>query len=110
MADPNANATATSASDKLDGIANGQPLSYDQVAMLRKSTIFALRNGDYPYPEGENTDPSFIDHTNTLAKILTRTYVGPDGHEYDVGDAIFTLLKAALKANPSLNADEKSAP
>jgi hypothetical protein len=106
MADPNIDASPESVSDKLDGEVGGAALSYDEVAMLRKSSIFTLRNGDYPFQEGENTDPSFIDHTNTLAKILTRTWVGPDGHEYDTGDAIFTLLKAALLANPTLNANE----
>jgi hypothetical protein len=107
MADPDINATAESVSDKLDGQVNGTPLSYDEVAMLRKSSIFTLRNGDYPYQEGANTDPSFIDHVNTLAKILTRTWVGSDGNEYDVADAIFSLLKTELLANPALNADEK---
>lgn len=98
MADPNANASAQTIADKLDGTINGQPLPYDLVDMLRASKLFSLRNGEYPYPEGRNTSASFIDHTNTLTKILSRTYIASDGHEYDVWDMLVVLLEAALKA------------
>ena|SRR6185437_3231755 len=97
MADPNAGASAETVQDKLDGQVNGQPLPYDIVDMLRPSKIFSLRTGEYPYPETENTDPSFIDHVNTLTKILSRTYVASDGQEYDAWDALMTILESVLK-------------
>ena len=96
MADPNANATAQTVADKLDGTVNGQPLPYDVVDMLRPSKQFSLRTGEYPYPEGRNTSASFIDHTNTLTKILSRTYIASDGHEYDAWDMLVALLEWSL--------------
>lgn len=98
MPDPNANASAASIADKLDGTQNGQPLEYDIVTMLTPAGLFSLRDGTYPNAEGPNTSPSFIDHTNTLAKILTRTYVAYDGKTYDIWDAVMTLLDLRLKA------------
>jgi hypothetical protein len=96
MTDPDINANPESISDKLDGQVDGQPLSYDIVDMLRPSTIFSLRDGSYPEPEGENTSPSFIDHENTMAKIYTRTFVAVDGKTYDGWDAIMTILNFVL--------------
>lgn len=106
MADPNANASPESVQDKLDGEINGQPLPYDLVDQLRKSKIFSLRNGDYPYPEGENVSSSFVDHENTDSKIIARTHVASDGHEYDLWDAVMTILKFVLLQSPNINADE----
>ena len=65
--------------------------------MLHKSGLFSLRDGSYPQPETENTSASFIDHVNTLTKILSRTYVAADGREYDLWDAVMTLLDGYLK-------------
>lgn len=99
MPDPNANANAASIADKLDGRINGQPLDYCLVTLLHKSGIFSLRDGSFPQPEGENTSPSRLDQITTLAKILSRTYVASDGHEYDIWDAVMTVLESVL-SNP----------
>ena len=104
--DPDANASPQSIADKMDGQVNGQPLPYDLVDLLRKSKIFSLRNGDYPYPEGENVSPSFIDHANTDAKVIARTYVASDGREYDLWDAVMTILKWVLIQDATVNANE----
>lgn len=97
MPDPNANASPQSIADKLDGVdSNGNPLSYDLVDLLAPSGIFSLGT-TYAYPEGRNTSSSFIDHENTLAKILSRTFVASDGHTYDIFDAVMTILESVLK-------------
>ena len=80
MSDPNANASAQSVADKLDGEVNGQALSYRLMALLHECSIGSLRNGDgsYPYPEGPNTSSSLLDGFTTLAKIFARTNKGDD--------------------------------
>jgi hypothetical protein len=96
MTDPNINASAQSVSDKLDGIIDGTPLSYREVEFLVPSQIFGL-SSSYPFPEGQNgPDSSALDQVCTLAKVLTRTWVGPDGKTYDIWDAVMTLLNAHL--------------
>jgi hypothetical protein len=101
--DPNINATPQSVADSLAGTVDGSPLSFRQVAMLAASEIFSL-SGDvegvtpYPFPEGPNTSTSAFDNITTLSKILTRTWVGPDGKTYDLFDAIMTLLNKQLSA------------
>lgn len=95
--DPNANASAASVSDKLDGLVNGQPLPYELVAMLEPSHIFGL-GSSYPQPEGPNTTASVMDKVTTLAKVLTRTYIASDGKTYDVFDAVMTVLEKHLGA------------
>lgn len=105
MASPNADATAQSVSDKMDGLVDGQPLPYAIVAMLAQSKIFSL-DKSYPEPEGANTGSSRLDQITTLAKVLTRTWEGPDGKVYDLFDAVMSILKWVLAEAPSLNATE----
>lgn len=106
MTDPDANASPESIADSLDGIdGNGNPLSFRQVAMLYDSNLFGLGK-DYAFPEGSNTTPSVLNHGATLAKLWTRKRTMSDGNDYDAHDALFTLLKVALLANPAINDDE----
>lgn len=95
VTDPNANATAASVADKLDGEINGQQLAYALAGLMYPSTIFGLRNGDgiYPYPEGPNASSSRLDQVTTLAKVLCRTYTAKDGKTYDVFDMLATILE-----------------
>jgi len=99
----NIHASAESVSDKLDGEVDGKQLSYRLMALLHASNIFSLRNGDgtYPYPEGANVSSSLLDGFTTLAKILGRTFVAVDGKEYDIWDAVMTLLNAHLTPPPT---------
>lgn len=96
-ADPNANASAASVSDKLDGLVNGQPLDYELVALLEPSEPFGLAT-TYPHPEGPNTTSSMMDKITTLAKVLTRTYKASDGKTYDLFDMLALLTEARIKA------------
>lgn len=106
MTDPNANASAQSVADSISGTDGvGSPLVYDQVAMLYAANILGLSK-DYAFKEGPNTSPSEIDHVTTLAKVLTRTHKHSDGNTYDVWDAVHSILKSILLANPHLNDDE----
>lgn len=108
MTDPNVNASPESVADSLDGIdGSGDPLLFRQVAMLYDSNLFGLSK-DYAFPEGSNTTPSVLNHGATLAKVWTRTRKMSDGNDYDAHDALFTLLKVALAANPHINDDEKN--
>jgi hypothetical protein len=97
MTDPNINATPQSVADSLAGTADGSPLSFRLVALLQPSEIFGL-GSSYPFPEGPNTSPSQLDQTTTMAKILTRTFVGSDGKTYDIFDMLATLLEAHLSS------------
>lgn len=106
MTDPNVNASPQSVSDALAGTdGNGNALPYRKVAMLYDSHMFGLSK-DYAFPEGPNVTSSEFDEETTEAKLLTRTRKMPDGNDYDIHDAIFTLLKATLLANPHINDDE----
>ncbi len=106
MTSPNANATAQSVSDKLDGIdGNGNAEPYDVVAMLYDANLLGLAK-DYAFPEGPNVSSSALDHVNTLAKVLTRTHKHADGNTYDVFDAVQTILKWVLTQNLHINDDE----
>ena len=73
MSDPNANATATSVSDKIDGIQSGDPLSYREVKLLATWT----GNGKLDPAEDPNTTYSILDIITTLGKIFTQQT--PDG-------------------------------
>jgi hypothetical protein len=73
--------------------------------MLYLANILGLSK-DYAFAEGPNTSPSEIDHVTTLAKVLARTHKHVDGNTYDIWDAVQTLLKIALAANPTINDDE----
>ncbi|RAV17525.1 hypothetical protein DQP57_00430 [Mycobacterium colombiense] len=106
MTDPNVNATAESVSDKIDGIdGDGNQLSYRKVAMFYDSHLFG-RAVDYAFPEGANVSSSMCDHAASEAKLWTRTRKMSDGNDYDAHDALYTLLKIALQANPHINDDE----
>lgn len=104
--DPNANASAQSVADSISGTdGNGNPLIYDQVAMLYPANILGLSK-DYSFKEGSNTSPSEIDHVTTLAKVLTRTHLHEDGNAYDLWDAVQTILKWVLLQSPIINDTE----
>jgi hypothetical protein len=96
--DPNAGATAATVLNALSGIddSTGEPLSFDEVALLQPSARFSLQNGPYPFPEGPNTSASGLDKLTTLAKVLTRTYVAADGNTYDIFDMLTLLVDKAL--------------
>jgi hypothetical protein len=106
MTSPNVNATPQSVSDKLDGLdGSGNQLSFRKVAMFYDSHLFG-RATDYAFPEGSNESASTCDQTASQAKLWTRTRKMSDGNDYDAHDALFTLLKIALAANPHINDDE----
>lgn len=107
--DPNAGATPESVADQLGGLipGTGTPLPFEEVAMLYDSNLFGLSK-DYAFPEGSNTSSALPDHDSTLAKLWTRKRTMSDGNDYDAHDALFTLLKIGLAANPHINDDEKN--
>jgi len=109
LPDLNVNATAMSNADKLDGRdGNGSPLYYRIAAMFYDAKMFGLPGGKapYAYPEPPNASSSALDQTTSLAKLLTRKQRMADGNDYDVWDCLFTLTKAALKADVHINDDE----
>jgi hypothetical protein len=75
------------------------------VAMLYDANLLGLSK-DYAYKEGSNVTSSRYDQLTTLAKVLTRTHKHSDGNDYDIWDAVHTLLKIGLAANPHINDDE----
>ena len=101
MSDPNVNASPKSVSDKLDGLKDGQPLTYDLIDQLQVAERFSL-SGTVPdvtpvkYPEGENVSPSFIDHVNTLGKVFLRLYKAKDGNTYDAWDMLTLVTDYVL--------------
>lgn len=106
MTDPNADATARTVSDKLDGTDTaGQVLGYRRAAMFYNANMFGLSK-DYAFPEGANTSPSLLDQGTSLAKLLTRKQTLADGNDYDLWDCVFTLTKWVLAQNPHINDDE----
>ncbi|PIJ36724.1 hypothetical protein BMW24_003390 [Mycobacterium heckeshornense] len=106
MTDPNINATAQSVSDKLDGLdGSGNQLPYRKAAMFYEANLLGLSK-DYAFREGANTSPSALDQVTSLAKLLTRKHTLADGNQYDVWDAIMTIAKSIVAANPHINDDE----
>lgn len=106
MTDPNINATAQSVADKLDGVdGNGNQLVYRKAAMLYEANMFGLGK-DYAFIEGPNVSPSMQDQSTTLAKLLTRKLTLADGNQYDLWDAVMTIAKSVVAANPHINDDE----
>lgn len=75
------------------------------VARFYDSNMFG-RNKDYAHPEGPNTTSSRFDSITSMDKLLTRTRRMADGNDYDLHDAIFTILKSVLAASPHINDDE----
>jgi len=109
MADPNANATAVSNADKLDGKdSNGNPLYYRIAAMFYDARMFGLSGGKapYAYPEPANASSSVLDQVTSLAKLLTRKQTFIDGNSYDVFDMLATTTKWILAQNPHINDNE----
>jgi hypothetical protein len=106
MTSPNVNASPQSVSDKLDGIdGNGNQLPNRQVAMFYDAHLFGL-GVDYAFPEGPNESASALDHVASLAKLLTRTKKLADGNDYNAWDAVMTIAKSIVAANPHINDDE----
>ena len=102
MTSPNVNATPQSVSDQIDGIdGGGNQLPWRKVAMFFQAHVFG-RAKDYAFPEGPNESASALDHSASLAKLFTRTYVMPDGNEYDAWDMLVASTKYALTQNPHL--------
>lgn len=81
-------ADAKTLSDADNGVdANGKPLPWRVVHLLRDAKVGDLNTGDTA--EDANTSTSEYDHIATLAKILTRRYKGHD---------VFDLLALAYDA------------
>lgn len=91
----------------LNGSDGTAALPYALVARFYDSNMFG-RNKDYAYPVGPNVTSSRLDSITSVDKLTTRTRKMADGNDYDLHDAIFTLLKVALAANPHINDDEKN--
>jgi hypothetical protein len=84
---------------------NTPALQWALVAMLYDANILGLSK-DYAYKEGSNVSSSRLDQITTLAKVLTRTHTHADGNDYDIWDAVQTLLKWVLTQSPHINDDE----
>jgi hypothetical protein len=80
-------------------------LPFALVARFYDAHMFGL-NKDYAYPEGSNVSASRWDSITSLDKLLTRTMKLADGNDYTVWDALMTLAKAEVLANPHINDDE----
>jgi hypothetical protein len=80
-------------------------LPWALTAFFYDSHLFGLKK-DYAFPEGANVSSSRLDQTTSMAKLLTRARTMPDGNDYDLHDAVFTILKSVLLANPHINDNE----
>ena len=80
-------------------------LPYALVARFYDAHMFGLDH-DYAYPEGSNVSASRWDGITSLDKLLTRTKKFADNNDYNVWDAIMTIAKATVAANPHINDDE----
>lgn len=89
----------------LNGTDGTKALPWSLVARFYDSNLFG-RNKDYAFPEGSNTSSSRLDSITSLDKLWTRTRKMADGNEYDAHDALFTILKSVLAANPHINDDD----
>lgn len=78
---------------------------YALAAMFYDANMFGLSK-DYAHPEDANTSASRWDQITSTAKLLTRKMRMPDGNDYDIWDAVMTLCKATVVANPHINDDE----
>lgn len=94
-------------SNALSGSDGSSALPYALVARFYDSNMFG-RPTDYAYPEKSNVSSSRLDSITSVDKLWTRTRTMSDGNDYDAHDALFTLLKIALAANPHINDDEKN--
>ena len=106
MTSPNANADAQAVANKLDGIdGSGNSEPFREVAMLYEATMFGL-GIDYRWAENGNVSSSALDHIATLAKVLTRKHTHIDGNQYDLWDAVNTILHYVLMQNEAINNSE----
>ena len=80
-------------------------LPYALVARFYDAHMFGL-DVDYAYPEGSNVSSSRWDGVTSLDKALNRTKKMPDGNDYTLWDAVMTIAKATIIANPHINDDE----
>lgn len=117
--DPNADASPESVADQIAGTDNtGTPLKYEEVAAFYSAGMFGLSE-TYAFPQGAYVSSAEPDHVTGLAKLFTRLTpevdvpagsvpypAMPDGNVYDALDALWTILKATLLANPTINNDE----
>lgn len=83
----------------------GTQLGWMKVAYFYDANMFGLKK-DYAFPEGPNESASAWNHMTSVAKLFTRTKKLADGNDYDAWDAIMTLCKAEVLANPHINDDE----
>jgi hypothetical protein len=82
-----------------------QALPEALVSRFYDAHIFGLSK-DYAHPEGANTTSSRFDSITSMDKLLTRKRTHVDGNSYDAWDALQTILKSVLAANPHINDDE----
>jgi len=84
----------------------GSPaLPYALVARFYDGNLFG-RNKDYAYPVGPNVTASRLDSITSVDKLLTRTHKHVDGNDYDLWDAVQTLVKYVLTENVHINDNE----
>lgn len=99
------------ADQNVDNLMNGSSgtaaLPEALVARFYDSNLFG-RGTDYAYPEGPNVTSSRYDSITSVDKLLTRTRKMADGNDYDLHDAVFTILKSVLLADKTINDDEKN--
>jgi hypothetical protein len=99
------------ADEAVNNAANGNSgpgtpaLPYALVARFYNAHMFGLAH-DYAYPEGSNVSASRWDSITSVDKLLTRTRKLADGNDYNIWDAIMTIAKATVAANPHINDDE----
>lgn len=99
------------ADQDVDNAANGNTgpgtpaLAYALVARFYDAHMFGL-GVDYAYKEGSNVSASRWDSITSLDKLWTRTKKLADGNDYNAWDALMTLAKAEVAANPHINDDE----
>lgn len=80
-------------------------LPYALVARFYDGNLFG-RNKDYAYPEGPNVSSSRLDSITSMDKLLTRTHKHVDGNEYDLWDAVQTIVKSILLDDIHINDNE----
>lgn len=99
------------ADEDVNNAANGNSgpgtpaLPYALVARFFDAHMFGL-GVDYAYKEGQNVSASRWDSITSVDKLLTRTMKLADGNDYTLWDAIMTMAKATVLANPHINDDE----
>lgn len=101
-----ANADVLALNDSNGNGGAGTPALPDAAcAMFYDAHIFGLSK-DYAFPIGANVDPSRWHQITNLARLLTRKQTLADGNDYDLWDAVMTIAKSIVEANPHINDDE----